>query len=70
MASDAATQPLSPSALRVYMTAKRLLDFFGALIGLLLLFPLFALLGHAGTDILAGAYLPSAPRAVTPVLYG
>ncbi len=44
LSHDATSRPLSSSALRVYMTAKRLLDFFGALIGLMLLFPLFALL--------------------------
>jgi lipopolysaccharide/colanic/teichoic acid biosynthesis glycosyltransferase len=44
LAQNARSRPLSPSTLRLYLAAKRLLDFFGALGGLMLLFPLFALL--------------------------
>jgi lipopolysaccharide/colanic/teichoic acid biosynthesis glycosyltransferase len=42
LAPNARIRPLSPSALQLFLVAKRLLDFLGALFGLILLFPVFA----------------------------
>ncbi len=42
LAPNARIRPLSSSALQLFLAAKRLLDFFGSLFGLILLFPVFA----------------------------